>query len=205
METPPENLRLFKYVPPERIDILENEKIAFTPPDRFKDPFEFRIGITKGTLRSQLKEVIAQAELRAELTMPGFKELSSRQRRKGRKEMFRRQKVTEQFQKAFYNSVEAHAWPVGILCLCEANDSYLMWYHYADGHKGFVVELDCKHESIIRLGKPWKVDYLEKPASFDHTKPTPRNFSFQAFISEIRGRTKNSASLKRICSRERQR
>jgi hypothetical protein len=62
METPAENFRLFKYVPPERIDILENEKIAFTPPDRFKDPFEFRVGITRGTLRKQLKEVIAEAE-----------------------------------------------------------------------------------------------------------------------------------------------
>jgi len=179
MQTPAENLRLFKYVPPERIDILENEKIAFTPPERFKDPFEFRIGITKGTLRSKLREVITQAERRAELTMPGYKELSPRQRRKGRKEMLRQQKVSEQFENAFHNSLKAHVWPVGILCLCETNDSNLMWYHYADGHKGFVIELDSKHESIIRLGKPWKVDYLEKPVSFDHTKPTPELFRFK--------------------------
>jgi hypothetical protein len=109
MQAQAENLRLFKYVPPERIDILENEKIAFTPPDRFKDPFEFRIGITRKTARNQLKEVIAQAELRAELTIPGYKELSSRQRRIGRKEMFRQQNVTEQFQKAFQTTVQTHA------------------------------------------------------------------------------------------------
>ena len=179
METQADNFRLFKYVPPERIDILENEKIAFTPPDRFKDPFEFRVGITRGTLRNQLKEVIAQAELRAELTLPGYRELSSRQRRKGRKEMFRHQNIAEQFQKAFHTSVQAHAWPVGILCLCEANDSNLMWYHYTDGHKGFVIELDRKHESIIQLGKPWKVEYPEKPPVFDHTKRTPDIFRFK--------------------------
>ena len=172
-------MRLFKYVPPERIDILENEKIAFTPPDRFKDPFEFRIGITRKTARNQLKEVIAQAELRAELTIPGYKELSSRQRRMGRKERFRQQNVTEQFQKAFQTTVQTHAWPIGILCLCEANDSNLMWYHYADGHKGFVIELNCKHESIIKLGKPWEVNYVEKPPVFDHTKPTPEIFRFK--------------------------
>jgi hypothetical protein len=179
METQTENFRLFKYVPPERIDVLENEKIAFTPPDRFKDPFEFRVGITRGTLRNQLKEVIAEAELRAELTMPGYKNLSSRQRRKGRKEMFRKQNVSNEFQEAFQKSVQTHSWQLGILCLCEANDSNLMWYHYADGHKGFVMELDCKHESIIGLGKPWKVDYLEKPPAFDHTKPTPEIFRFK--------------------------
>lgn len=179
METHAGNLRLFKYVPPERIDILENEKIAFTPPDRFKDPFEFRLGITRSTARSQLKELIVQAELRAELTIPGYKELSSRQRRKGRKEMFKLQQVTEQFQKSFQNTVQTFSWPLGILCLCESNDSNLMWYHYADGHKGFVIELDCKHESIIRLGKPWEVDYVEKPPVFDHTKPTPEIFRFK--------------------------
>jgi hypothetical protein len=62
------NLRLFKYVPPERIDILENEKIAFTPPDRFKDPFEFRLGITRGTARSQLKDLMTQIERHADLS-----------------------------------------------------------------------------------------------------------------------------------------
>ncbi len=179
MQTQVENLRLFKYVPPERIDILENERIAFTPPDRFKDPFEFRLGITRRTARNQLKEIIEQTHLRAELSIPGYKNLSSRQQRKGRKEVFRNQKVLEHFQKSFQNSVQRHAWQLGILCLCGTNESNLMWYHYADGHKGFVIELDCKHESIIGLGKPWEVGYVEKPPVFDHTKPTPEIFRFK--------------------------
>ncbi len=179
MQTLAENLRLFKYLPPERIDILENEKIAFTPPDRFKDPFEFRMGITRRTARNQLKELIAQIERRAEATTPGYKELSSRQRKKGRKEMLRLQNATEQFQKRFQDTVQTQSWQIGILCLCEENDSNLMWYHYADGHKGFVIELDYKHESIIRLGYPWNVEYVEKPPVFDHTKPTPEIFRFK--------------------------
>jgi hypothetical protein len=43
----------------------------------------------------------------------------------------------------------------------------------------YVNALDCKHESIIRLGKPWEVDYVEKPPVFDHTKPTPEIFHFK--------------------------
>jgi hypothetical protein len=54
-----------------------------------------------------------------------------------------------------------------------------MWYHYADGHRGFVVEFDCRHESVIKLGKPWEVEYVEKPPVFDHTKPTPEVFRFK--------------------------
>jgi hypothetical protein len=33
---------LYKYVPPERIDILRNGRIAFPPAWLFKDPFEVR-------------------------------------------------------------------------------------------------------------------------------------------------------------------
>jgi hypothetical protein len=179
MQTHAGNLRLFKYVPPERIDILENEKIAFTPPDRFKDPFEFRMGITRGTARNQLKELMTQIERHAELTVPGYDKLTSRQRRKGRKEMFRLHNVTEEFQKSFQDTVQTHSWQIGILCLCGINDSNLMWYHYADGHRGFVIEFDCKHESVIKLGKPWDVDYVETPPIFDHTKPTPAVFRFK--------------------------
>jgi hypothetical protein len=115
MQTQSENYRLFKYLPPERIDILENEKIVFTPPDRFKDPFEFRLGITRGTARSQLKELMTQIERQAEQTIPDYHKLTSRQRRKGRKEMFRLHNVTEEFQKSFQDTVQTHSWQIGIL------------------------------------------------------------------------------------------
>ena len=93
--------------------------------------------------------------------------------------MFRLHNVTEEFQKSFQDTVQTHSWQIGILCLCETNDSNLMWYHYADGHRGFVIEFDCRHESVIKLGKPWEVEYVEKPPVFDHTKPTPEVFRFK--------------------------
>lgn len=33
----------------------------------------------------------------------------------------------------------------GILCLAEAPDNLLMWAHYADCHRGFVVQFDDTH------------------------------------------------------------
>ena len=54
-----------------------------------------------------------------------------------------------------------------------------MWYHYADGHKGFVIELDCRHEAVIRLGKPWPVIYVNKPPYFEDIEKTPEVFRFK--------------------------
>src|ERR1035441_3397334 len=34
----------------------------------------------------------------------------------------------------------------GIICFTERPDSLLMWGHYTDGHRGFVVEFDPEHE-----------------------------------------------------------
>ena len=33
---------LYKYLAPERIDVLQKRRIRFTPPGAFNDPFEFR-------------------------------------------------------------------------------------------------------------------------------------------------------------------
>jgi hypothetical protein len=179
MQTYTENLRLFKYFPPQRVDVLENEKIAFTPPDRFKDPFEFRVGISRATLRNQIKEVIEEAEINSENYSRAYKELSRRQRLKMRKSVFRKAKISEQFRETFSKTIQTQSCQLGILCLCEVNDSNLMWYHYADGHKGFVMEFDIHHEAFRNLGAVWKVEYFAAPPVYDHTKPTPEIFRFK--------------------------
>ena len=33
---------LYKYLAPERIDVLQKRLVRFTPPGAFNDPFEFR-------------------------------------------------------------------------------------------------------------------------------------------------------------------
>jgi|SRR5580658_5344823 hypothetical protein len=46
----------------------------------------------------------------------------------------------------------------GVLCLSEAPANLLMWAHYADSHRGFVVEFDpaspffCQRDSIPSAG-----------------------------------------------------
>ncbi len=179
METQAVNLRLFKFVPAERIDILENEKIAFTPPDRFKDPFEFKMGITKKTAREQVRAIIKQAEGKIKFANPAYRKISPRQLRKERQNLIRYKNPTQKPEDSFHESLQIHNWKLGILCLCETNENNLMWYHYADGRKGFVIELDCKHEAVKRLGKPWPVQYVDKPPYFEDIEKNPEVFRYK--------------------------
>jgi hypothetical protein len=40
-------MRLYKYVPPERVDIMRDLRIRFTPPGYFSDPFECRLAFPR--------------------------------------------------------------------------------------------------------------------------------------------------------------
>lgn len=35
-------MKLYKYLHPDRIDVLKNRAIRFSPPNAFNDPFEFK-------------------------------------------------------------------------------------------------------------------------------------------------------------------
>jgi len=43
-----------------------------------------------------------------------------------------------------------------------------MWYHYADGHRGFVIEFDSEQQEFRKIGKPWKVEYVNSQPVYDH-------------------------------------
>jgi len=55
---------------------------------------------------------------------------------------------------------------IGICCFSQTEDILLMWSHYANKHKGICLKFDMdKDEPFFKI--PIKVDYLEKPPSFD--------------------------------------
>ena len=46
---------LYKYLPPERIDVIQNCKIRFTQYGDFNDPFELNANITKLAEENEIK------------------------------------------------------------------------------------------------------------------------------------------------------
>jgi hypothetical protein len=178
-------MRLFKYLDSKGVDILENERIKFTPPDQFKDPFEFRPAVAKPSkkyLKQKLGELLKEAgnEWWESPDAPkGFDRSKRRQEDlRIKKEAIRKivsgeEPYPEKFQDLLVKEVGAQ---FAVLCLCAVNDENLMWYHCADGHRGFVIEFDSEHAEFQKLGKPTEVVYSDKPPIYDLANPTAEHW-----------------------------
>jgi len=176
-------MRLFKYFPANRLPILIERLIRFSPPSAFNDPFEFLPCIRSIGTPSEINEQIQKAAkanhsdhyLSSGLSNFGVSEdaFNMCMERLLLNSMPLAMKMMEavipQTQKALFDSMNNN---IGVLCLSERNDDLLMWAHYGDCHKGFVLEFDSESEFFNRQVGPRdslrhlrKVNYsLKRPA-----------------------------------------
>lgn len=68
----------------------------------------------------------------------------------------------------------------GVLCLSEIHDSLLMWAHYADSHRGFVVAFDMTHSYFKKLNRPVRVRYARHRPML-----TPKTTAADSLIQEL--------------------
>ena len=153
--------RLFKYVTFESaVKILEKKTLKWSIPDSFNDPFEFKSPLEYGfewdemaevalqrfaTILTQIEELIlAQGNPRAPIIIEG------RKKWKGRNPS----DVHALFESGFKQLVQtfkeksapdAKIWLEMkqtdlVLCLSSVHNHILMWSHYADSHRGAVLE-----------------------------------------------------------------
>jgi hypothetical protein len=160
-------MKIFRYVPPDRINLVESEIIAFTPPSNFNDPFDLRPVIKPITSRAYLKQQMKAVDPTLS------KALQSLSRKAKRSALNKARKIAL----ADYRiNAQAHAdrmqpeleakikgrW--GVLCLSTTKDSLLMWAHYTANHQGFVIEYDIDDHSFRALGQVERVMYsAERP------------------------------------------
>jgi DUF2971 family protein len=111
---------LYKYVPPARLDILVHARVRFTPPAALNDPFEMRPTLERAVYASDVDEHGLHTEQAFGRHM---EEAFARDRRKAEEIRGR----------------------IGVLSLAADPLNLLMWSHYADEHKGFVLEFDARH------------------------------------------------------------
>lgn len=167
-------MSLYKYIRPERIDVLQNRMIRFTQPGALNDPFE---------LRPRFETLISEAEAMANIDgMPidldpvlhQAYELLTREQRsmmpyESLAELVRAVFETEEGRASvsaailnIFESMKDIAPPlreqlyetlnsnVGILSVSEVPDNLLMWAHYTDSHRGLVLEFDERHPFFNR-------------------------------------------------------
>jgi hypothetical protein len=184
---------LYKYLPPERVDVLERRRIRFTQPGDFNDPFEFRPCIqavaTDERLRAYVEEnfdriVEENTSEYASLTDPALRSVLKGiflSQKDGFPKLFRLMEP-QLIQKASTILENLFNQNVGVLCLSEIRNSILMWGHYTNNHQGFVVGFDSGHPFFLKrrsendeFGFLRKVDYqMQRPqVIFSDTTATP--------------------------------
>jgi Protein of unknown function (DUF2971) len=148
---------LYKYVGPDRVDILINGLIRYTPLGAFNEPFEGRPSITAIAPESEIRETLRQ--LLPEQTKRAFEELDPKVRALISYEAFAElvaqvakskepallslfSAFTPTVRSMLHQKLDQH---IGILSLSEVADSLLMWSHYAMSHTGCAIGFNTEH------------------------------------------------------------
>lgn len=92
------------------------------------------------------------------------------------------QDLRSQFNKVTFERLDKL---VGILCLSEIPDSLLMWSHYADSHKGFVIGFDSTHGFFDQRMAEDDVIRKVKPVRYTNERPSFTGFSRNPDETEI--------------------
>jgi len=140
---------LYKYLQPVRVDVLEQKMIRFTQPGEFNDPFEFRPYIQSAASDKAIQDYV---EANFDKIVEGLLQLGLGHKLKEMVQV-NRPMVLEFFRRLEPKTLKNLAPSmdsvlnrnVGILCLSEVPDSILMWGHYTDAHRGFVIGFDSEH------------------------------------------------------------
>ena len=142
---------VYKYLHPNRMDVLANSSIRFTQPAALNDPFETLPDFT--AYRESIRESITAKRLpqhREVLDQLGVND----------------DMITDA---ALANLGVLLSRHFGMLSLSRRRDHILMWSHYADSHKGFVIGFDSEDPFFSpSTGKAYgglrAVDYSETRA-----------------------------------------
>ncbi|SET43997.1 Protein of unknown function [Nitrosomonas marina] len=181
--------KLYKFLSPERIDILNNKLIRFTQPSALNDPFELQPVF--GEIFSD-KEMDDMLKIDFKLVEEELNKKLSHLQRRERKKLVKKlvsqaQKNPQTLQEEIKNIIPiiknemTNFTPrakemfsdalqkIGILSLSEKANHPLLWAHYANSHKGFAIEFNTNHEFFNRrrsdndeLFHLRKVKYIDK-------------------------------------------
>src|ERR1051325_3426275 len=181
-------MKLFKYLAPNRIDVLKNQRIRFTQPASLNDPFEMKPYVESLAEDRVIKELLCVlgedglkngfdsmiSSVLDDIRNPPEKPLISFEEeciynfslplydRKQYSETFINEFVEDMKRRMpeFREAIFSKFNEIGVLSLTAVCNDIPMWAHYAQSNKGFVIEFDGAHDFFT---KSTDSDYL-----FDH-------------------------------------
>lgn len=164
---------IYKYLHPDRIDLLENLHIRFTQPALFNDPFEMNPYISEIATEEEIdihfdknhddtvKEEFSKLsrDIRRKL---GYKKFTERYNKDVMRKRVKASAKGYGLVHARNSLKDAMSKSIGILCLTTKPDNLLMWAHYAESHTGIVIEFNSENEffspTFYREDKPDQID-----------------------------------------------
>jgi hypothetical protein len=171
-------MTLYKYLKADRIDVLENRELRFTQASALNDPFElnpyFESIIDEQQLVTHMVENPIDIAPYIREAYDGL-DAATKQRMSFETllEFARQALESEEGQQTISDTigmglgilrdltpqlrgqlVDSLRTQIGILSLSEAPDNVLLWAHYADQHRGFVVGFDETNEFFNRSRGP---------------------------------------------------
>lgn len=147
---------LYKYCPPERLDALESGLFRFTQPAAMNDPFDVSPFLLLGSeefIREQVtRRVLDEYHNEGEPTLELFRGRPEYELFKGWAEEEMQAQIElevklwmRRIQESQGHLRAAVSEQIGVFCLTEDPNHILMWSHYAESHRGFVVGFDTSH------------------------------------------------------------
>lgn len=139
---------LYKYLKPDGLDLLKKQRVLAKPPNELNDPFEFTPVINDKPTDDKIWRKISHPDFLQEWWSRAGEHIPF--------EIFKQQildnkdsetaehrrllpKTSESYRQDFIKSTGASS---ALVCFSRRNDGILLWSHYADAHKGFVVGFD---------------------------------------------------------------
>jgi hypothetical protein len=137
--------KLYKFQPynVQTLDNLKNQVLWFSKPAQFNDPFDCKVIPSKvetlgeedwRTLYVKMQKAAAAAKKDLPYTGPDGKF---------------RAVVKEGIAKTF-GDIVTRLQQHGVACFSAKSDDFLMWSHYAEGHRGFCLEFDPGYEPFSK-------------------------------------------------------
>jgi hypothetical protein len=178
-------MKLYKYMPPHLWEsVLGDRLVRFTQPDDLNDPFE---------MKPFYKSFLAAQEIFSELSPSEYDKALLKIQSEWLDQIKALVPVSSipnldeawalivervpavldpclpSVTDVFSTMINRH---IGVLCLTERPDDPVMWSHYAQSHRGFVIQLDSEHaffnqrrSDADEFGYLRKVRYDERPST----------------------------------------
>jgi hypothetical protein len=136
---------IYKYVSSHSgLHYLVNWRLRLSPASALNDPFEFELVVSEryeNAFRAQLEVLYTQLDREADRT-----------REERLAQWKRSEEAAPERQRASLAEAmtEAYKASLGVLCLTRTQRHLLMWSHYAEGHRGMLLEFDDENACFRR-------------------------------------------------------